>query len=133
MRSPGRRASSTRRDRHPPARSGPLVVGTALAILAGFGCAGRAALDRRMVRLSETLALVEANGAMRCAPRELAIARSQLEFARLEEEQGFPSRASQHYEVAEENIQAASVLSPPERCSGQVAPSGSPAPTGSPR
>ena len=34
----------------------------------------------------------ERNGAMRCAPRELALAKSQLEFAEIELDQGFVSR-----------------------------------------
>jgi hypothetical protein len=95
------------------------------AVLAS--CAGSAALDRRIGRVADRLTVVEANGAMRCAPRELAVARSHLEFARLEETQGFPSRASQHLDVAEENLEAARMLSPPGRCASSAAAPGAPA------
>ena len=128
-----RRAASTRRQPRSAARRQRCfsdIVFAMSAVLASSGCAGRAALDRRMMRVAETLATVEANGAMRCAPRELAVARSHLEFARLEETRGFPSRASQHLDVAEENVEAANVLSPRSRCATGVAPSGGPSPAG---
>jgi OmpA-OmpF porin, OOP family len=89
-----------------------------LAGLVSVGCAGSAPLDRKMDHIARTLAAVEARGALRCAPRELAIARSHLEFAQLERAQGSLSRVHQHLDVAEENIGAASVLSPSSRCAG---------------
>jgi OOP family OmpA-OmpF porin len=88
------------------------LVGVALV---GSACGG-AGLDRQIAGVAERLSAIETNGAMRCAPRELAIARSHLEFAQLEEEQGFRSRAQQHLDVAVENIAAASVLSSSGRC-----------------
>jgi OmpA-OmpF porin, OOP family len=129
-------AASRRRDersaadrRRSIANSAVSAVSAASVVITSSSCAGSAALERRMGRVAERLTAVEANGAMRCAPRELAVARSHLEFARLEETQGYPSRARQHLDVAEENIEAANVLSPPGRCAGAAAAPGAPAPT----
>jgi OmpA-OmpF porin, OOP family len=94
--------------------------------LTGSGCAGSAPLDRRTSDIAQRLDVVELQGAMRCAPRELAMARSHLEFAKLEREQGSLSRARHHLDVAEENVQAAGVLSPPERCASSAESAGSP-------
>ena len=58
----------------------------------------------------------ERNGAIRCAPRELALAKSHLEFAEVELDQGFVSKASDHLAIAEPNAHAAYDLSPPEKC-----------------
>src|SRR3978361_868930 len=58
----------------------------------------------------------ERNGAIRCAPRELAIARSQLKFASIELDQGFVSKAQAHIWKAEPNAHAADFLSPPQYC-----------------
>jgi hypothetical protein len=67
----------------------------------------------------ERLALgAERSGARRCAPRELAIGRSQLEFAAIEDGQGFASKAGEHLRLAEQNVQAASLLSAAPHCAG---------------
>ncbi len=58
----------------------------------------------------------ERNGAIRCAPRELAMAKSHLRFALLELDQGFVSRATKHLGIAEPNAHAAYALSPPQVC-----------------
>lgn len=85
--------------------------------LVATGCSARAELDRRLDETTQALRRVEARGALRCAPRELAIARSHLEFAELERSQGFPTRARQHLDVADENVRAAAELSPDGHCS----------------
>jgi OmpA-OmpF porin, OOP family len=90
-----------------------LLTWTALTV----ACAGSAALDHRVESIHTALRDVEANGAMRCAPRELAVARSHVEFAQLEREQGFVSRAEAHLDVADENVRAARVLGSSARCS----------------
>jgi len=79
-------------------------------------CAEPARLRGRIAGLEEVLAQAERNGAVRCAPRELATARSQLKFASLELDQGFVSKASTHFTHAEPNAHAALFLSPPEQC-----------------
>src|SRR6185503_5030934 len=51
-----------------------------------------------------------------CAPRELALAQSNLKFARVELDQGFVSKAQKHLWIAEPNAHAAMFLSPPQYC-----------------
>ena len=58
----------------------------------------------------------ERNGAIRCAPRELALAKSHLEFATVELDQGFWTRAKEHLDIAEANAHAVYDLSPPQKC-----------------
>lgn len=58
----------------------------------------------------------ERNGAVRCAPRELATAKSNIEFAEVELGQGDYLRAGDHISIAEANAQAATDLSPPAKC-----------------
>lgn len=85
----------------------------------------RTALDQHFEGVQ--LAVVEADrrGAMLCAPRQLAVAQSHLEFARLERDQGFSSRAHHHLRVADEHARAATLLSPSDRCAGRTGPAGS--------
>jgi OOP family OmpA-OmpF porin len=100
-------------------RSGPKLLhelAVAVALSLGLACGASGQLDRQIDQLARALATVEARGALRCAPRELAISRSHLEFARLERDQGFPARARQHLEIADENVSAASLLTPADRC-----------------
>ena len=54
---------------------------------------------------------------MRCAPRELALAKSHLKFATIEIDQGFYPRAKDHLQIAQANAHAAYDLSPPQKCS----------------
>lgn len=82
----------------------------------GVACSVRAELDRRVAETSRALEAVEARGALRCAPRELALAQSHLEFAELERDRGAPTRARQHLDVADENVRAAAELSPVGQC-----------------
>ncbi|HYQ03041.1 MAG TPA: OmpA family protein [Polyangiaceae bacterium] len=79
-------------------------------------CAQSSEMRGRIAGLEKIVDQAERNGAMRCAPRELAIARSQLEFANIELDQGFVSKAQAHLAKAEPNARAAELLSPPERC-----------------
>jgi OOP family OmpA-OmpF porin len=92
------------------------LSGVALACFAA--CASSARLQARVDQVGRALTEAEAHGAMRCAPRELAIAQSQLEFARLEREQGDSTSAIAHLELADENVRAARLLSAAERCEG---------------
>jgi OOP family OmpA-OmpF porin len=87
----------------------------AVALLAS-GCAQGPALRGKIRGLSTTLDDAEKNGAMSCAPRELAVAKSQLEFAQIDLDQGQFSNAESHLAKAEPNAQAAFALSPPDRC-----------------
>src|SRR5262245_55956519 len=77
-------------------------------------------IDGVQRRLEQVLAAC----AYYCAPRELALARAHLEFARVELTQGHPDRAGDHLAEAELNAGAAERLSPRERCAGPL-PDGS--------
>jgi outer membrane protein OmpA-like peptidoglycan-associated protein len=58
----------------------------------------------------------ERNGAYNCAPRELAMAKSHHEFALIELNEGYMSRAEVHFDIARRNADLAYEMSPPERC-----------------
>ncbi len=79
-------------------------------------CTQSSELRGRIAGLDKIVEQAEHNGALRCAPRELAIARSQLQFAAIELDQGFASKARAHLAKAEPNARAAEFLSPPEYC-----------------
>ncbi|AUX23689.1 outer membrane protein [Sorangium cellulosum] len=66
--------------------------------------------------LTSIAAQAERNGALRCAPRELAMAKSHLSFASVELDQGFFARAKEHLDIAKANTHAAYDLSPPQKC-----------------
>ncbi|HXK18811.1 MAG TPA: thrombospondin type 3 repeat-containing protein, partial [Polyangiaceae bacterium] len=93
---------------------------TAIACLCALssllGCSQGPALRGKIAGLSDIVEQAERNGAVRCAPRELAVAKSQLEFASLELDQGFISKATAHLWKAEPNAHAAYFLSPPQYC-----------------
>lgn len=76
----------------------------------------------RLSRLEHTIEEVIADGAYVCAPRELALARANAEFARIELVQGTPQRAAEHMVEAEQNAGAARLLSPKERCQATAMP-----------
>lgn len=79
-------------------------------------CSQGPLVEGRIRGLTTTVTAAEQNGALTCAPRELAIAKSQLEFAQIDLEQGRLSHAEGHLAKAEPNARAAATLSPPERC-----------------
>jgi OmpA-OmpF porin, OOP family len=66
--------------------------------------------------LTSIVQRAEKNGAMRCAPRELALAKAHLRFAATDLDQGQLGDAENHIEVAEPNAQAALALSPADKC-----------------
>ena len=90
-------------------------IATMALVLAG--CAQGPVLRGRAKGLESVVLQAEKNGAIKCAPRELALARSHLEFASVDLSQGEMSRAIDHLEIAEPNAQAALAESPPDKCS----------------
>jgi OmpA-OmpF porin, OOP family len=101
-------------------RVGPVAV---LAAVVVAGCAGvQVRDDLRQVRTIAREA--RENGAYKCAPRELALADTNIEFVGRELDQGDYFRARDHLRMADHNAREAYRLSPRERC---VAP---PTPTG---
>lgn len=102
-------------------------LGRGLACIAAttalWGCMAEQAREQaRLGRLERTLEDVIHAGAYVCAPHELALARANLEFARVELVQGNPVRAQQHMVEAEQNAGAARLLSPKERCEATAVP-----------
>ena len=62
------------------------------------------------------------NGAYKCAPRELALADTHIEFTERELAQGDYFRARDHLHVADHNAREAYRLSPRDKCVGPVVP-----------
>src|SRR5262249_7530790 len=78
----------------PTMRRGAFGLGAfAACAFALVACAGPAQENGRLVGLKNTIEQAKANGALRCAPRELALAETHAEFAQMELDQGFLSRA----------------------------------------
>jgi hypothetical protein len=73
-------------------------------------------MDREVARIGHLIEVAEARGALRCAPRELAVARSHLQFSELERAEGVTSKAERHLHIADQHAQAARLLSTPEHC-----------------
>jgi OOP family OmpA-OmpF porin len=109
-----------------PFRSGAwrrFGAGASLAFLASsLSCSQAAVLRGRIAGLNDDVKKAEANGAKRCAPRELAMAQSHLDFASVELDQGEVSHAEAQLAIAEPNAHAALAESPPERCLDKPAP-----------
>lgn len=95
------------------ARASLLVIATFALVAA---CARGTVLQGRIDGIRDVVEQAERNGAYRCAPRELALAKAHLDFAEAELGQGNPSRAEEHFLVAEPNGRAAFRLSPAARC-----------------
>jgi OOP family OmpA-OmpF porin len=97
-----------------------LVVAAAFApvVAALSGCAETARLKGGIESAQSRVEQVERNGAYTCAPKELALAKSNLKFATLEISEGLSSRARDHYTVAMENLETAEANTPPEKCAG---------------
>lgn len=93
-----------------------LFVVACAAALALPACSQAPRLRGQLAGLEKVAEQAERNGAVRCAPRELATAQSQLRFAQIELDQGFISRAKSHLWKAESNAHAAVLLSPPQYC-----------------
>ncbi len=96
-----------------PARPAALLAAAALVL----SCGQAATMRGRIDGLSGIVKQAEQNGAMRCAPRELALAKAHLRFAATELDQGVPGDAEGHLAIAEPNAHAALAMSPVEKCS----------------
>jgi outer membrane protein OmpA-like peptidoglycan-associated protein len=86
----------------------------ALAVVSA-GCVA-AQLDGRTTGIKETIARARAQGAYQCAPKELALAESHVDFARVELAAGNYYVARSDADIAEKNARLALALSPKERC-----------------
>lgn len=97
-----------------------IVVAAAAIAVALTSCTHSATLRGRIGSLETVVKEAERNGAMRCAPRELALAKAHLHFAATDLDQGVASDAANHLEIAEPNAHAALALSPVDRCTEEV-------------
>ncbi len=86
-----------------------------VALLPLTGCVGGAALRAKSASLQQTLDSIH-KPAYKCAPRDLALARSHLEFARLELSQGALLRAEAHVDVAVAATQRAELVAARPEC-----------------
>jgi outer membrane protein OmpA-like peptidoglycan-associated protein len=87
-------------------------------------CTTGPVLRGRIDGLNGVVLKAEQNGAMRCAPRELALAKAHLRFAAVELDQGSAVDAEKHLAIAEPNAHAALDLSPVAKCTENVARDG---------
>lgn len=92
-----------------------LLLG-AFALGSTAACTQGTLMQARVSGLQSEVARAEQNGAMRCAPRELALAKAHTEFANIDLAQGQMSHAEAHLALAEPNVRAALMLSPADRC-----------------
>jgi OOP family OmpA-OmpF porin len=95
------------------ARARVLVV---IGYIGCVGCGHARTVDTGIVEVQRRLDRVLSAGAYYCAPRELALARAHLEFARAGLQQGNPNEADGHLKEASLNARAAERLSPSSRC-----------------
>jgi len=79
-------------------------------------CTKGAQLKGRLTTVKDLAMQAERNGAYNCAPRDLAVAKANVEFAELEIDEGYLSRAEHHFNIAGPAAQAAYDKSPPDKC-----------------
>jgi OOP family OmpA-OmpF porin len=84
--------------------------------IAQASCSQVSVMRGDITGLQKVASQAERNGAIRCAPRELATAKSHLTFAETELDQGFVFKAKAHLDIARANAHAAYDLSPPQKC-----------------
>ncbi len=92
-----------------------LVAGALVVAVVGGACSP-AATRTRIETVNGVIEKAEANGAMRCAPRELAIAKAHIGFAQVRLDQGKLDRAQSELDIAEPNARAAFASSPKDQC-----------------
>src|SRR6185436_8155900 len=92
-----------------PSRSA-LAALAVVFVVAFSGCAGLQ-VEQNVRQVRAIAKEARDNGAYKCAPRELALAETHLEFANNELEQGDYFRARDHLAIADENARLAHRLS----------------------
>jgi OmpA-OmpF porin, OOP family len=101
---------------HRPGRLALLGLAALVGAALNTGCGAESEIRGRIDGYRKIAKQAKDNGAVTCAPRELAMAESHLGFAQIELEQGFVLRARQHLDLGVVNAQAAYDLSPPAYC-----------------
>jgi outer membrane protein OmpA-like peptidoglycan-associated protein len=94
-----------------------VIAAALVAILCTVAGCGRASLIHgRVVGTRAILEEAVEHGARNCAPREVAVAETNLEFAEDELLEGDPNRAEEHFRLADAAAHAAMRMTDPERC-----------------
>ncbi len=115
--------------RRSPTRAAPPLVVVALGALIALavGCAGTAVRARTRT-IDGMIATARDNGAMRCAPIELAMAEAHNDFAKQDLAEGNYYPAKREAEIARANAALAIEKSPKERCNPDATPTPPPGP-----
>lgn len=87
-------------------------------LLLGISACVSGAVVTRADALDQLVRTATRRGAPQCAPQELALAKVNLEFARLELSQGNRRRADHHLTLAEPNAKAALRVASDNKCNG---------------
>lgn len=107
-------------------RHSGVAFALALVVFSLAGCLSTSALRAEIREVGADVQAARKQGALRCAPRELALAEANHRFASLELDQGSPGRARTHLRVASLHAQAALERVSGRSCGGAlVAPSAS--------
>lgn len=85
-------------------------------LLASSGCTTGATLRQDADTIKADIARAKEAGAIRCAPREMAMAESHVDFLEVEVNQGDFARASKHAEIAKNNVGRALAITDPNQC-----------------
>ncbi len=96
-----------------------LLQAFSLSALMGGGCTEAYVLQGQINGVREIAKEAAEHGAYRCAPTELALAEANVEFAKVELEQGHQARAREHLALAEPNAKAALRMSPKGKCGSE--------------
>ena len=82
-----------------------------VAIVSAAACATGGKLRQGVQVVRADIEKAKRSGAQRCAPKELALAEANVEFAEVETDYGHASRAQEHVKLAEQNVKRALELS----------------------
>lgn len=93
-----------------------IIIVLSISLISHISCQKSAKLKGRIKGVEDVIEQAERNGAYNCAPKQLAIAKSHIEFAKLELDEGYYSKALFHFEIAKPNAEYAYYHSPPEKC-----------------
>jgi OmpA-OmpF porin, OOP family len=102
--------------KRPPTSVAARILAAILLVAMCASCSQVSKMRGEIAGLTKIAVQAERNGAIRCAPRELALAKSHIKFADVELDQGAFLRAKDHLEIAQANAHAAYDLSPPAKC-----------------
>ncbi|MEM9488996.1 MAG: OmpA family protein, partial [Myxococcota bacterium] len=105
----------------------PLTVLAALVALTSASACGGSKIRGQAKSVDALISSAHAHGAVRCAPVELALAESHVDFARQELDEGRMYQARRAISIAEKNAKEAIRRSPKILCSGQQVAESEPA------